>query len=177
MGLRDSPYCSLQWQARLKLEVYGDCRALANPFHWDRVVFNQPGSKGYRADLPWVMKIRWDGELAAEVFVYVDDGIFIGKSDDQLTSIITELQNIGLKIEDQGHPADYVGVAIKRLCDGSLELLQRALIDTIINDAKLDDAKVKRVCVCVLSSGYRGSVLITRYQSLDLSTDDVPSIP
>jgi hypothetical protein len=29
---------------------------------------------GYRADLPWVMKVRWDGELAAEVFVYVDDG-------------------------------------------------------------------------------------------------------
>jgi hypothetical protein len=26
-----------------------------------------------------------------------------------------------------------------------------------------------RVCVCVLSSGYGGSVLITRYQSLDLS--------
>ncbi len=74
MGLRDSPYRSLQWQARLKLEVYRDCRALANPFHWDRVVFNQPGSKGYRADLPWVMKIRWDGKLAAEVFVYVDDG-------------------------------------------------------------------------------------------------------
>ena len=38
------------------------------------VVFNLPGSKGYRADLPWVMKIRWDGQLAAEVFVYVDDG-------------------------------------------------------------------------------------------------------
>ena len=74
MGLRDSPYRSLQWQARLKLEVYGDCRALANPFHWDRVVFNLPGSKGYRADLPWVMKIRWDSKLAAEVFVYVDDG-------------------------------------------------------------------------------------------------------
>ena len=74
MGLRDSPYRSLQWQTRLKLEVYGDRRVRDNPFHWDRVVFNLPGSKGYRADLPWVMKIRWDGGLAAEVFVYVDDG-------------------------------------------------------------------------------------------------------
>jgi len=81
MGLRDSPYRSLQWQARLKLEVYGDCRALANPFHWDRVVFNLPGSKGYRADLPWVMKIRWDGELAAEVFVYVDNGRATGPTE------------------------------------------------------------------------------------------------
>ena len=74
MGLRDSPYHSLQWQAHLKLEVYGDCRALANHFHWDRVVFNLPGSKGYRSNLLWLMNIRWDGQLAAEVFVYFDDG-------------------------------------------------------------------------------------------------------
>jgi hypothetical protein len=45
------------------------------------VVFNLPGSKGYRADLPWVMKIRWDGELAAEVFVYVDDGRATGPTE------------------------------------------------------------------------------------------------
>ena len=54
MGLRDSPYRSLQWQARLKLELYGDRRIRSNPFHWEKVVFNLPGSKGYRADLPWV---------------------------------------------------------------------------------------------------------------------------
>jgi hypothetical protein len=34
MGLRDSPYRSLQWQVRLKLEVYGDRRVLDNPYHW-----------------------------------------------------------------------------------------------------------------------------------------------
>jgi hypothetical protein len=78
MGLQDSPYRSLQWQARLKLEVYGDRRALANPFHWDKVVFNLPRAKGYWANLPWVLKIRWDGKLAAEVFVYVDDGRLTG---------------------------------------------------------------------------------------------------
>ena len=60
MSLRDSPYCRIQWQIRLKLEVYRDRRVLSNPFHWDRVEFNLPGSKGYRSDLPWVMKIRWD---------------------------------------------------------------------------------------------------------------------
>jgi hypothetical protein len=81
MGLRDSPYRSLQWQTRLKLEVYGNRRQRANPFHWDRVVLNLPGAKGYRADLPWVMKIRWDGHLAAEVFVYVDDGRAIGPTE------------------------------------------------------------------------------------------------
>jgi len=80
MGLRDSPYRSLQWQVCLKLEVYGDRKALGNPYHWDRVEFNLPGSKRYRSDLPWVMKIRADGHLAAEIFVYVDDGHAAGHS-------------------------------------------------------------------------------------------------
>jgi hypothetical protein len=77
--------------------------------------------------------------------VYVDDGIFLGPNDDAISNAITELLNLDLDIEDQGHPADYVGVAIKRLRDGSLELSQRALIDTIIADANIDDTKVKRV--------------------------------
>jgi hypothetical protein len=40
--------------------------------------------------------------------VYVDNGIFIGPDDEQLKSIIKEMQDLGLNIEDQGHPADYV---------------------------------------------------------------------
>ena len=80
MDLRDSPYRSLQWQVRLKLEVYGDRKALDNPYHWDRVEFNLPGSKGYRSDLPWVMKIQCDGHLAAKNFVYVDNGRATGHS-------------------------------------------------------------------------------------------------
>ena len=74
MGLRDSHYRSLQWQVQLKFKVYRDWRITANPFHWDRVEFNLPGSKGYRSDLPWIMKIRRDRHLAAEVFVYVSGG-------------------------------------------------------------------------------------------------------
>jgi hypothetical protein len=38
----------------------------------------------------------------------VDDGIFVGSDDTQLQDIIKEVQNLGLNIEDQGHPADYV---------------------------------------------------------------------
>jgi hypothetical protein len=77
--------------------------------------------------------------------VYVDDGIFLGSSYKQLTNIITKLQNLDLNIEDQGHPANYVGVNIKRLRDGSIELSQRALIATIIKDIDLEDSKVKSV--------------------------------
>jgi hypothetical protein len=80
MGLQDSPYPSLQWHVCLKFEVYGDRKVLSNPLHWDRVELNLPGSKGYRSDLLWVMKIREDEHLAAEIFVYVDNGHPTGHS-------------------------------------------------------------------------------------------------
>ncbi len=77
--------------------------------------------------------------------VYVDDGIFLGSDNLQLWEVIKEIQDLGLNIEDQGNPADYVGVNIKKLKDGSYELTQQALIDSIINDVGLKDAKVKPV--------------------------------
>ena len=78
MGLRDSPYRSIQQLIRLKMDAYGDRCDKTNPFHWERVVLNFPGSEDYRPDLPWVMKVRFDGHLACEVFVYVDDGRITG---------------------------------------------------------------------------------------------------
>jgi hypothetical protein len=56
--------------------------------------------------------------------VYVDDGIFLGPLDQQLPDIINELRNLKLSIEDQGHPADYVGVSIKKLKNSIIELTQ-----------------------------------------------------
>ncbi len=47
--------------------------------------------------------------------VYVDDSIFLGNEDSKLQDAIKEIQDSGLNIEDQGHPADYVGVNIKKL--------------------------------------------------------------
>jgi hypothetical protein len=77
--------------------------------------------------------------------VYVDDGIFLGNEDAQLKQAIHEIQNVGLNIEDQGHPADYVGVSIKKLCNGSYEFTQRALIDAIINNVGINDSRTKPV--------------------------------
>ncbi len=82
--------------------------------------------------------------------VYVDDGIFLCSNDLQLQEDIKEIQNLGLNIDDQGHPADYVGVNIKKLKDGSYEFTQQALIDSIIDDVGLKDAKVKPVPAKVL---------------------------
>ncbi len=59
------------------------------------------------------------------------------------------MQNLELDIEDQGHSADYIGVNIKRIKDGSIKLSQRALINTIIEDADLNNLKIKAVPVKV----------------------------
>jgi hypothetical protein len=77
--------------------------------------------------------------------VYVDDGIFLSNDYSKLTDAIRDIQNSGLNIEDQGHPADYVGVNIKKMKDGSSEFTQRALIDSIIEDVGLKDVNVKPV--------------------------------
>ncbi len=63
----------------------------------------------------------------------------------QLQEAIKDTQDLGLNIEDQGHPADYVGVNMKKLRDGSYDFTQRAPIDSIISDFRLKDAKVKPV--------------------------------
>ena len=54
-----------------------------------------------------------------------------------------KLQQLGLNIEDQGHLADYVGVNIKKTKDGAGKFTQPTLIDSIIKDVRLQDAKVK----------------------------------
>jgi hypothetical protein len=77
--------------------------------------------------------------------VYVDDGIFLAPSDQQLCDIINELRNLKLSIEDQGHPANYVGVSIKKLKNDVIELTQQALIDSIISDVAQSNSKVKAV--------------------------------
>ncbi len=47
--------------------------------------------------------------------VYVDDSIFLGNDDSKLQAVIQENQELGLNIEDQGHPANYAGINIKKL--------------------------------------------------------------
>ena len=55
-GLRDSQYRSIQLLIRLKIEAYGNWWDRSNPFHWERVIYNLPGTKDYRPGFPWVMK-------------------------------------------------------------------------------------------------------------------------
>ena len=48
------------------------------------------------------------------IFVaYVDDGIFLRPHPHLIDEAIRDLISVGLKIEDQGFPVDYVGVNMK----------------------------------------------------------------
>jgi hypothetical protein len=77
--------------------------------------------------------------------VYVDDGIFLGNDDAQLLQAIKKFQDLGLNIEDQGHPADYEGVSIEKHYNGFCEFTQCALIDSIIEDVGISNSKTKPV--------------------------------
>ena len=54
----------------------------ANPFQWDHVLFNLPGSEDYDPSLPWVAKIRTDGEISSDIFLYIDDCRITGANEE-----------------------------------------------------------------------------------------------
>ena len=66
--------------------------------------------------------------------VYIYDRLFLGPSDHILAAIIEVLKASRLKIKDQGHPSDYIGINIKKQQDGTYEISQLALIKSILND-------------------------------------------
>ena len=76
--------------------------------------------------------------------VYVDDGIFVSFDGTSIDNVIKELQASKLKLEDQGHPSDYVGVNIKKQRNKSYEFTQPALTQQIIKDVGLGPRTTKK---------------------------------
>ena len=77
MSITDSHYQSLQLLIHAKFIAYGERKDALNPFQWCHAKLNLPGDESYTPKIPWVMKLRSDGHLASEVFIYVDDGRII----------------------------------------------------------------------------------------------------
>ena len=80
MGMRDSPWRSIQMLLIAKVIAYGDRKDPNNPFQWESAILNLPGSWNYDPTLPWVYKLRVDLSIANEIYVYVDDGRVCGAS-------------------------------------------------------------------------------------------------
>jgi hypothetical protein len=73
MGLRISPYASVQGALRAKHLVLGDPTDAENPFQWDHIEENLLCAPDYDPSLPWIMKRRKDGRSASDMAEYVDD--------------------------------------------------------------------------------------------------------
>ena len=58
MGLKSSSYQACQAMMVVEEIVKGDRKHPYNPFRWDKVVCNLPGSRRYDPSKPWVYKIR-----------------------------------------------------------------------------------------------------------------------
>ena len=80
MGAKPSPYLAVQamyWALEI---VLGDPTDKTNPFHYERIVLNLPGSEDYNPSQPYLMKVRFDGKFACEILIYVDDGRVVGSN-------------------------------------------------------------------------------------------------
>ena len=81
MCLTDPPYRSLQILIHVKFISYGERKDSLNPLQWIHAKLNLPGDESYKPKLPWVMKVISDGNLASEVFIYMDDDRIIAHSE------------------------------------------------------------------------------------------------
>ena len=72
MGFRSSPYIACKMYGWTLDVCRGNRFDPENPFRWDSVRVNLPGTKNYNPRLPWISKMKGNSE-AAEVIAYVDD--------------------------------------------------------------------------------------------------------
>ena len=74
MGFRPSPYVATQTFAWSEEVIVGNYTREDNPFFWDTIVLNQPGSSDYDPAMPWIY--RWDSlhsTLPGFLGTYIDD--------------------------------------------------------------------------------------------------------
>jgi hypothetical protein len=80
MGLTGSPYTCVQGSSRGKRVTLGKREDRDNVFHWEDVVMNLPGTFGYDATQPKIYKQRFDGLIAADLVIYIDDVRTVAKA-------------------------------------------------------------------------------------------------
>ena len=90
MGFAASPYNSIKMALVAEEVCKGDRRDTRvgldgkelNPFQWDRIELNLPGTEGYDPCVTWISKRRKDGQMACDVFTFVDDERVVGPTED-----------------------------------------------------------------------------------------------
>jgi hypothetical protein len=108
-GIETAKGNSEDYVLKLLMNIYGQKQA---GHVWNKYLVEEMNLIGFKQSLIDDC-VFYHGDII--FMVYVDDGIFIGSNDTQLQDVIKKLQDLYLKIEDQGHPADYVGVNISKI--------------------------------------------------------------
>ena len=73
MGFKPSPYLTTREMRRIEEFLIGNRENKNNVFRWSKVIFNLPGSKSYNPSLPRVYRVRVEGTVAGDLFIYIDD--------------------------------------------------------------------------------------------------------
>jgi len=68
--------------------------------------------------------------------LYTDDSILVGPDEDELDTIVNDMQTSGLKLTAEGKINNFLGVNIDRRDDGSIHLTQAHLIDQILKEMR-----------------------------------------
>ena len=71
--------------------------------------------------------------------VYIDDCIIFGPNRCSIDAVVADLQACSCRftIDDQGDIGDFLGIQVQKLSDGTIQLTQLQLIDSILNDLHL----------------------------------------
>ena len=74
MGFKPSPYITTQTFAWGEEIIQGNRLDPTNPFFWDKLILNLPGTPNYQPDKPWVYKWNSLKKIMASFFgTYIDD--------------------------------------------------------------------------------------------------------
>jgi hypothetical protein len=115
MGFAASPYNSIRMAlvaeeickgGRLETGAGVDGKEL-NPFQWNHIRLNLPGTEGYDPCTTWISKRREDGRIACDVFTFVDDERILGPDEElawQASHIFASKQSY-LGLQDAGRKA------------------------------------------------------------------------
>ena len=82
MGLKSTPYNSIQGALRAKRVIMGDPSNPNNAFQWCSITENLPGSANYDVSMPLLTKLGNDGLTVSEITQYVDDLRLIAATQD-----------------------------------------------------------------------------------------------
>lgn len=81
MGLTTSPYQAIQGMMWARELILGDRLDETNVFRWERLEMNLPGMPDYDPSKMWACKVRKDGQVACDLFVYCDDCRYTGPTE------------------------------------------------------------------------------------------------